>query len=55
MALLREAVKHGYKNIAHMRKDNDLDPLRGRDDFRKLLADLAGQREPLPPPTDTKK
>jgi hypothetical protein len=44
MAWLRQAVAAGYKDVAHMRKDKDLDALRGRADFRKLLADLeAGQ------------
>ena len=37
-ALLRKAVAKGYKNTAHMAKDSDLDPLRGRADFRKLVA-----------------
>jgi serine/threonine-protein kinase len=41
---LRKAQDAGYfKNpakIAHMKKDNDLDPLRPRDDFKKFLAEL---------------
>jgi hypothetical protein len=28
-----------------MKKDSDLDPLRGRDDFQKLLADLEAKPE----------
>jgi hypothetical protein len=40
MRLLREAVSKGYKDVAHMKKDADLDPLRPRQDFRKLLAQL---------------
>jgi serine/threonine-protein kinase len=40
MELLREAVKKGYKDIAHIKQDKDLDPLRSRDDFKKLLAQL---------------
>jgi hypothetical protein len=40
MDLLHKAVKAGYKNAAHMARDADLDPLRDRDDFKKLLADL---------------
>ena len=40
MELLHQAVKAGYKDAAHMAKDKDLDALRGRDDFKKLLADL---------------
>ncbi len=40
MESLQTAVKAGYKNAAHMKTDTDLDPLRGRDDFRKILTDL---------------
>ncbi len=46
MALLHKAVKAGYKNAAHMKKDTDLDALRARDDFNKLLAELAKPAEP---------
>ena len=45
MELLRQAVKAGYKDAAHMAKDPDLDPLRDREDFQKLLAELqAGKK-----------
>jgi hypothetical protein len=30
-------------------KDTDLDPLRQRDDFQKLLADLEAKEKPAPP------
>jgi hypothetical protein len=40
MQLLCQAVAQGYKNAAHMKRDADLDALRQRDDFQKLLADL---------------
>src|SRR5262249_39690749 len=40
MKLLRDAVGKGYKDVAHMKKDPDLDPLRRRDDFRTLVAEL---------------
>jgi tetratricopeptide (TPR) repeat protein/tRNA A-37 threonylcarbamoyl transferase component Bud32 len=40
LAALREAVAKGYKDVEHMKKDSDLDPLRGRDDFKKLVAEL---------------
>ena len=43
MKLLRDAVSKGYKDVAHMKKDTDLDPLRQRDDFRKLVAELEGK------------
>jgi serine/threonine protein kinase len=47
MELLRNAVRAGYKDHAHMAKDADLDSIRGRDDFRKLLAELqAGKEKP---------
>ena len=40
MATLRQAVQNGYKDAAHMKKDTDLDPLRSRLDFQKLLKEL---------------
>ena len=42
MKLLREAVSKGFKDVAHMKKDTALDPLRQREDFRKLVAELDG-------------
>jgi tetratricopeptide (TPR) repeat protein len=46
--LLQQAVTAGYKDHAHMKADKDLDPLRGRDDFKKLLADLEAKFPPKP-------
>jgi tetratricopeptide (TPR) repeat protein len=43
MKLLREAVSKGYKDVPHMKKDTDLDPLRQRDDFQKLIGELEGK------------
>ena len=43
MAWLKQAVAAGYKDAAHMKQDNDLDSLRHREDFKKLVAEL----EPL--------
>ena len=43
MKLLRDAVSKGYKHVAHLKKDTDLDPLRQRDDFQKLVAELEGK------------
>ncbi len=40
MAVLGRAVAAGYHDAAHMRTDTDLDALRPRDDFRKLMTDL---------------
>ena len=41
MELLRKAVKAGWNDAAHMAKDTDLDPIRGREDFKKMIAKLA--------------
>jgi serine/threonine protein kinase len=38
--LLRRAVAKGFRDVAHMKKDTDLDSIRERDDFKKLLAEL---------------
>jgi tetratricopeptide (TPR) repeat protein len=40
MGLLRKAVQAGYTNAAHIAKDTDLDSLRERNDFKKLMAEL---------------
>ena len=45
MAWLKQAVAAGYKDVAHMKKDKDLDPLRDRDDFKKLLDSLQQAKE----------
>jgi tetratricopeptide (TPR) repeat protein len=42
--LLRQAVKAGFKDAAHLRKDTDLDALRDRADFTKLVTMLEGNR-----------
>jgi serine/threonine protein kinase/tetratricopeptide (TPR) repeat protein len=40
MQLLQRAVKAGFNNAARLRKNPDLDPLRAREDFQKLIAGL---------------
>jgi eukaryotic-like serine/threonine-protein kinase len=40
MDLLQKAIKAGYNNAVHMAKDTDLDPIRGRDDFKTLIEAL---------------
>jgi hypothetical protein len=37
VTLLRQAIDRGFKDLEHMQKDSDLDVLRGRADFQKLL------------------
>jgi len=39
MAWLQQAIAAGYDNVALMKKDSDLDALRDRADFQKLLAE----------------
>jgi hypothetical protein len=46
LALLIQAVAKGFKNAAHLKLNKDLDPLRPRMDFQKLLAKLeAGKKD----------
>ena len=47
MAWLKKAVAAGYKDAAHMKQDRDLDALRSRTDFQKLLAADADVRKYL--------
>jgi serine/threonine-protein kinase len=44
--LLRQAVDSGFKDIVRMKQDANLDALRGRDDFKKLLAALEAVARP---------
>ena len=39
MASLREAIDAGFSNVELLRTDQDLENLRARPDFQKLLAD----------------
>jgi serine/threonine protein kinase/tetratricopeptide (TPR) repeat protein len=49
IALLRQAREKGYFNASaqaeHVKKDADLDSLRGRADFQKLLAEIAASKK----------
>jgi hypothetical protein len=40
MELLRAAIQSGFANVGLLKRDTDLDALRGREDFQSLLADL---------------
>jgi hypothetical protein len=42
--LLKTAVGKGWKNAARMKKDTDLDTLRERADFTKLVAELEAEQ-----------
>ncbi len=50
MALLHRAVGMGYRLPDAYRTEDALDPLRGRDDFRMLMMDLAMPAEPFARP-----
>jgi serine/threonine protein kinase len=43
METLGRAIAVGYKDVANIRSDTDLDTLRGREDFKKLLAELGAE------------
>jgi hypothetical protein len=40
MKALRQAVDGGYRDLAWIDIDHDLDPLRSRDDFKALIAEI---------------
>lgn len=44
--MLKDAVATGWKGAAHFAKDPDLDPLRGWEDFKKLLAKMETKSRP---------
>jgi hypothetical protein len=48
MDLLRKAVNGGFNDAAHMAKDTDLDSLRGREDYKKLIEELT-KKSPAKP------
>jgi hypothetical protein len=43
MKSLRDSVSKGYKGVAHMKKDTDLDPLRRRDVFKNSSRNWRGK------------
>jgi serine/threonine protein kinase/tetratricopeptide (TPR) repeat protein len=47
MAWLTKAVAAGFVDVAGLCRDADLDVLRDREDFRKLLADLVAKAPPM--------
>jgi len=40
---LKQAVAREYKNPGQMKQDVDIAPLRSREDFQKLLAELGAR------------
>ena len=45
MAWLHKAVAAGFKDAEHIKQDKDLDALRGREDFKKLLAEWKAKKK----------
>jgi serine/threonine protein kinase/Tfp pilus assembly protein PilF len=45
MELLTKAVQSGFKDAGQIKQDTDLDSLRNRDDFKKLLGELTASKE----------
>jgi serine/threonine-protein kinase len=45
LGALRRAVAAGYRPVAYMQTDTDLDPLRQREDFQKLMQELESKRK----------
>jgi serine/threonine protein kinase/tetratricopeptide (TPR) repeat protein len=42
---VRAAVREGYRDRAYLEDEPDLDPVRDREDFRKLVAEVASDRK----------
>jgi tetratricopeptide (TPR) repeat protein len=51
MRALRDAVAAGFRNVAHMRTDADLNSLRTSPDFQLLMLDLTFPDDPFTHPT----
>jgi len=49
MEVLRRCVADGYRNLALLRSDTDLDALRLRPEFQAVLMDLAFLDRPFAP------
>jgi tetratricopeptide (TPR) repeat protein len=47
MEALDQAIRQGYRDVAHMAKDKDLEALRSRSDFQLLMMDLAMPADPF--------
>jgi serine/threonine protein kinase/tetratricopeptide (TPR) repeat protein len=55
MALLKEAARAGFNNVARLKSDTDLDALRDRDDFKALVAELEERYPSRPERTPPRK
>jgi hypothetical protein len=41
---LKQAIAAGFTNVEKIKKDTDLDPLRDRENFKKLIAELEAKK-----------
>ena len=48
MAVLRKAVDMGYRDASGFRTDSALDPLRRREDFKKLIGEVEAKSPAKP-------
>lgn len=49
LVLLRRAIANGFRDSTNLLKNSDLDPLRNRPDFQKLLKELESRVKSSPP------
>jgi hypothetical protein len=42
---IRTAVREGFRDRVYLEDEPDLDPIRNRDDFQKLVAEMASKKE----------
>jgi tetratricopeptide (TPR) repeat protein len=47
VGVLRQAIREGFQDLRKLQKDRSFDPLRGRDDFKRLLVPLMKPRPPV--------
>jgi hypothetical protein len=45
LSLLRESVKRGFREIERFKKDKELDSLRKRPEFQRLLSELETKKK----------
>ena len=53
MEALRQAVNGGYRDLAWIEIDPDLDPLRSRDDYKALIAEIKAKSALSKKPEET--
>jgi hypothetical protein len=47
-AVLREAVANGFKNVGYLKREEAFAPVRARDDFQKLVAEMGAKAKGAP-------